>query len=197
MGNDNTDDTNNGRRTFLTGATCGLFALGGAGVATPYVRSWNPSERAKAAGALITVDLSKIPDGEMLIEEWRGRPIYIIKHTKEMLDSLAGLADELRNPNSEDDQQPDYAKNDNRARRDDILVIEGICTHLGCTPKFRPGQKDSADFTGFFCPCHGSKFDFAGRVYKGVPAPTNLKVPPHYYVDDNTLIVGADSEEKA
>lgn len=190
-----TDEPSNNRRTFLTGTTCALFAVGAAGVATPYARSWNPSVRAKAAGAPITVDLNAIPDGTMVVEEWRGRPIYIIKRTQAMLDSIKALTTELRNPNSEDDQQPDYAKNDVRSIKPEVLVIEGICTHLGCTPKFRPG-KEEGDFTGFFCPCHGSKFDFAGRVYKGVPAPTNLKVPPHYFADDNTLIVGADSEEK-
>ncbi|MBV1882461.1 MAG: ubiquinol-cytochrome c reductase iron-sulfur subunit [Pseudomonadales bacterium] len=191
-----TDEPSDNRRTFLTGATCALFAAGAAGVAVPYARSWNPSVRAKAAGAPITVDLSKISDGSMVVEEWRGRPIYIIKRTQKMLDSISALTTELRNPNSEDEQQPDYAKNDVRSIKPEVLVIEGICTHLGCTPKFRPG-KDQGDFTGFFCPCHGSKFDFAGRVYKGVPAPTNLKVPPHYFADDNTLIVGADSEETA
>ncbi len=196
MSTDSHDDASNDRRAFLTGTTCALFAAGGVAWATPYVRSWNPSARAKAAGAPITIDLSKIPEGTLVIEEWRGRPIYIIKRTRKMITSLLGLEDELRNPNSEDDQQPDYAKNANRSIKPEVLVIEGICTHLGCTPKFRD-EENEAGFVGFFCPCHGSRFDFAGRVYKGVPAPTNLKVPPHYYANENTLIVGFDSEEKA
>jgi len=180
---------------FLTGASCALFAAGGAGWITPYVRSWNPSARAKAAGAPITIDLSTIPEGALLVEEWRGRPIYIVKRTAEMIASTLGLDNELRNPDSEDAQQPDYAKNANRSIKPEVLVIEGVCTHLGCTPKFR-NKENEAGFTGFFCPCHGSKFDFAGRVYKGVPAPTNLKVPPHYYADENTVIIGTDEEGK-
>lgn len=196
MSNDSNDEANSGRRTFLTGTTCALFAAGGAGLLTPYVKSWNPSARAKAAGAPITIDLSKMADGEMLVKEWRGLPIYVIKRTKEMLDSYQGLEDDLRDPSSDKEQQPEYAKNANRSIKPEYLVIEGLCTHLGCTPKFRP-EENEAGFTGFFCPCHGSKFDFAGRVYKGVPAPTNLKVPPHYYADDNTLVIGAESEETA
>ncbi len=196
MSSESTIEDNNSRRTFLSGATCALFALGGAGLATPYVLSWKPSARAKAAGAPISVDLRKIPAGTMRVEEWRGLPIYIIKRTEEMLNSYQGLDDELRNPESDDEQQPEYAKNTHRSIKPEVLVLEGICTHLGCTPKFRP-NKNEADFTGFFCPCHGSKFDFAGRVYKGVPAPTNLKVPPHYYADDNTLVIGTDGKDTA
>ncbi len=190
------DDACNDRRKFLTGATSVLFSVGGVGWATPYVRSLNPSSREKAAGAPITVDLSQIPAGALLIEEWRGRPIYILKRTKEMLDSILGLENILRDPDSEEDQQPDYARNADRSIRPDILVVEGVCTHLSCAPKFRD-RNTNADFSGFFCPCHGSKFDFAGRVYKGVPAPSNLKVPPYYYEDADTLVIGADEERSA
>ncbi|MBT4519474.1 MAG: ubiquinol-cytochrome c reductase iron-sulfur subunit [Halieaceae bacterium] len=197
MSNESFDDApSDGRRSFLTGTTCALFTAGGAGLMTPYVKSWSPSARAMAAGAPISIDLTKISEGEMVVEEWRGRPIYVLKRSREMLESFESLDEQLRNPSSEDDQQPVYAKNDNRSIKPEFLVVEGLCTHLGCTPKFRP-NKNEEGFTGFFCPCHGSKFDFAGRVYKGVPAPTNLKVPPHHYVDDNTLIVGAEKEETA
>ncbi len=187
------DEANTKRRMLLTGASCALFTAGGVGWLTPYVRAWNPSARAKAAGAPITIDLSTMPEGTLLVEEWRGMPIYIVKRTKEMIASTLGLDDELRDPNSEVDQQPDYARNATRSIKPEVLVVEGVCTHLGCTPKFRNEHNEEA-FTGFFCPCHGSKFDFSGRVYKGVPAPTNLKIPPHYYVDENTLVIGIDEE---
>ncbi|MDP6674641.1 MAG: ubiquinol-cytochrome c reductase iron-sulfur subunit, partial [Gammaproteobacteria bacterium] len=144
---------------FLTVTSCALFAVGGAGWITPYIRSWNPSVRAKAAGAPITIDLASIPEGALLVEEWRGRPIYIVKRTKEMIASTLDLNNELLNPDSEDDQQPEYARNNHRSIKPEILVIEGVCTHLGCTPKFR-NKKNTNGFTGFFCPCHGSKFDF-------------------------------------
>jgi ubiquinol-cytochrome c reductase iron-sulfur subunit len=197
MSNDSFDDaTNNSRRTFLTATTCALFAAGGAGLMVPYVKAWNPSARAKAAGASVTVDLSTIAEGEMVVAEWRGRPIYVIKRTREMLESFQGLDEQLRDPASDDEQQPEYAKNPTRSIKSEYLVVEGLCTHLGCTPKVR-SEKNAEGFTGFFCPCHGSKFDFAGRVYKGVPAPTNLKIPRHYYVDENTLIIGEDNEETA
>jgi ubiquinol-cytochrome c reductase iron-sulfur subunit len=181
---------------FLIGTSCSLFAVGGAGWMTPYIRSWNPSVRARAAGAPITIDLTTIPAGTLLVEEWRGRPIYIVKRTQEMIAFALELNSELLNPDSADDQQPEYARNNYRSIKPEILVIEGVCTHLGCTPKFR-NQKNTNGFTGFFCPCHGSKFDFSGRVYKGVPAPTNLKVPPHHFTDANTLVVGIDEERQA
>ena len=188
------DEKGNSRRTFLSATTSTLFALGAVGVATPYVRSWSPSARARAAGAPVEIDLNKIPDGGLLVEEWRGKPIYVIKRTQEMLDSMEEVVDELRDPDSEDKQQPAYAKNQNRSRNPGVLVIEGICTHLGCTPKYRT-KKSEDGFSGFFCPCHGSKFDFAGRVYKGVPAPANLVVPPHYFADESTLVVGIEEKE--
>jgi len=140
--------------------------------------------------------LSRVPEGTLLVEEWRGRPIYILKRTREMLESTLGLEDELRDPDSEEDQQPDYARNAERSIRPEVLVVEGVCTHLACAPKLR-AESTEEDFAGFFCTCHGSKFDFAGRVYKGVPAPTNLQVPPYYYEDADTLVIGADEERKA
>ncbi len=196
MSNDGNDDKRNNRRTFLTGVTTVLFAAGGIGLAIPYARAWNPSARAKAAGTPISVDLSQIPEGALLIEEWRGRPIYILRRTAEMLESTIGLEDKLRDPDSEENQQPDYAQNANRSIQPEILVVEGVCTHLGCAPKFR-GKNTDAGFSGFFCPCHGSKFDFSGRVYKGVPAPTNLKVPPYYYLNTSTLVIGTGKERQS
>ena len=194
MGKFSGDETSNGRRMFLSGTTSTLFTMGAVGLSIPYVRSWNPSTRARAAGSPIKVDLSKIPEGSLHVEEWRGKPIYVVKRTKTMLESLEKVADKLRDPESEDEQQPLYAKNKNRPRIPAVLVVEGICTHLGCTPKYRVGQ-DDGDFSGFFCPCHGSRFDLAGRVYKGVPAPTNLKVPPHYFADAGTLVIGNEEWE--
>lgn len=194
------EDVNQGRRWFLIGSTAAVGAVGAAGVAVPFVKSWNPSARAKAAGAPIKIDISKISPGERVIAEWRSKPIWVVRRTKEALDNLPKLDDSLRDPRSEMDQQPAYARNPNRSIKDEYLILIGLCTHLGCSPTYRPelGAKDlggDAWLGGFFCPCHGSKFDLAGRVFQGVPAPYNLEVPPHYYEDDNTIVIG--SEEKA
>ena len=187
------------RRRFLTAATSVVGAVGVVGLAVPFVGSWYPSAKAKAAGAPVTVDLSKIQPGEMITEEWRGKPVYIVRRTEEAVASLKRVEKELSDPKSEKNQQPDYAKNDTRSRKPEFMVMLGVCTHLGCAPGFLPevGVKDlggDAWQGGFFCPCHGSKFDLAGRVYKNVPAPTNLEVPPHAYVNDTTLVIGVDEE---
>lgn len=186
------------RRKFLIGATSALGAVGTVGVMTPFVASWNPSAKAKAAGAPVKVDISKILPGEQIRAEWRGKPVFIVKRTPEMLENLAKLDDQLADPNSEVPQQPAYAANSARAINPEIAIMIGICTHLGCSPAFRP-EVAPADLGedwvgGYFCACHGSKFDLAGRVYKSVPAPTNLIVPPHSYESDNVVVIGVDEE---
>ena len=192
-----TDGVDNSRRRFLI-ATTGLGVVGAGAAAIPFVLSMNPSERAKAAGAPVEVDISKLEPGQKITVEWRGKPVWILRRTDDNLKDLVSLDDKLADPKSEVAQQPAYAANANRARenRPDIAVIEGICTHLGCSPTFRPELAPAdlgADWKGgFFCPCHGSRFDLAGRVYKGVPAPTNLVVPPHMYLSDSVILVGED-----
>lgn len=189
-------EINQGRRRFLTLATAGAGGLAAVGVATPLVASWFPSEKAKAAGASVQIDISKIEAGQMLTAEWRGKPIWVVNRTEQQLKDLATLDGNVADPHSEVEQQPEYCKNETRAIKPQYWVAIGICTHLGCSPTYRPdiGPADlGADWKGgFFCPCHGSKFDIAGRVYKGVPAPTNLVIPPHKYLDDATLLVGED-----
>jgi len=187
-----TDGVDNGRRTFLVGLTAGVGALGAAAAAVPFVMSWTPSARAKAAGAPITIDISKIEEGGFVVNEWRGKPVWILRRTKEMLAALPQLDADLRDPQSSEEQQPVYAKNSVRAIRPEILVLLGVCTHLGCSPKYAKDPTVELKFGGFYCPCHGSKFDFAGRVYKGVPAPLNLAVPPHFYESENVIVVGED-----
>ncbi|MDC3058314.1 ubiquinol-cytochrome c reductase iron-sulfur subunit [Litorivicinus sp.] len=186
------------RRKFLAGVTTTLGAVGAVGIATPFVSSWNPSAKAKAAGAPVKVDISKILPGEQIRAEWRGKPVFVLRRTPEMLKAIRATNGVLADPNSEQPQQPKYAANEARAINAEIAVLVGICTHLGCSPQFRPevGAPDLGDDWqgGYFCPCHGSKFDLAGRVYKAVPAPTNLLVPPHSYESDNVLIIGIDKE---
>lgn len=193
------DGVNNGRRRFLIATTAVGGGVGAVGVAVPFVKSWNPSEKAKAAGAPAKADVSKIEPGAMIVVEWRGKPVYLVRRTDETVGFLEGLADELKDPNNTDlGQQPEYANNVQRSRKADIVVIEGVCTHLGCAPKFYPEVKPEPFQEnwkgGFFCPCHGSRFDLAGRVFKGSPAGKNLKIPPHSYLDENTLIIGVDEE---
>jgi ubiquinol-cytochrome c reductase iron-sulfur subunit len=189
---------NTGRRNFLIGATSVVGAAGVVGVAVPFVGSWNPSAKALAAGAPIKVDISKIADGEILgpIPAWRDKPIFVIKRTQDVLDKLNSKNSRLADPESEREQQPEYAKNETRSIRPDVLVLVGICTHLGCSPQFKPVVQpetfDAEWIGGFFCACHGSKFDLAGRVYSGVPAPSNLEVPPHYYESENVIVIGED-----
>ena len=190
---------NKSKRQFLIAATAGVGAIGAATVALPFVGSMLPSERAKAAGAPVEVDISKIAPGSMITAEWRGQPVWIINRTDEMTASLAKVNAELSDPNSDVvSQQPTYAKNANRAIKPNLAVVVGICTHLGCSPseKLQTGGDMGADWQGgFYCPCHGSKFDLAGRVFKGSPAPINLVVPPHQYLTDTTILIGVDKTE--
>lgn len=191
---------NPGRRKMLVAASTAATAVGAGFVAVPFLASWLPSERAKAIGAPVEVDISKLEDGALQTTLWQGNVVYVLKRTKEMLESLPQLKDQLRDPDSNESAQPEYAKNEARALRPEVSVMLGICTHLGCAPKLesreagRDSRGDSAWLGGFFCPCHGSKFDYAGRVYKGVPAPVNLIVPPYKFLNDNLVLVGDDSE---
>lgn len=186
------------KRKFLIAATSAVGGVAVAGVAVPLVMSMLPSARAKAAGAPVEVDISKVEPGMLLTVEWRGKPVWIVNRTKEMLDLLGKHDAQLVDPNSEMPQQPDYCKNATRSIKPEYLVAVGICTHLGCSPSYRKdvGAADlGADWPGgFFCPCHGSRFDLAARVFKGVPAPTNLVIPPHQYLSDAKLLIGADAK---
>ncbi len=185
-----------GRRRFLTGVTTGVGAAGVAAAVVPFVESMTPSARAKAAGAPVQVDISRLEPGKLLKVEWRGKPVWVVKRTEAMLATL-NQTEQLADPDSDEAQQPTYAQNAHRSINPDVLVLVGICTHLGCSPldRFEPGGLDAQWPGGFFCPCHGSKFDFAGRVYKGVPAPTNLEVPPHRFVADSRIEIGVDTAE--
>ena len=193
------EQTDLGRRRFLT-ATCAV--VGGAGVATaaiPFINMFQPSAKALSAGAPTMSDISKIAEGGQLIEVWRKRPVWIIRRSKETLAALAGEDARLKDPkNINLEQQPKYANNPYRSIKPELLVLVGSCTHLGCSPKYHPElQPESWDSQwkgGFYCPCHNSKFDMAGRVYNGSPAPTNLVVPPYRFVDDGTIIIGEDQE---
>ena len=189
----------NSRRRFLVAATSVGGGIAGVVVATPFMLSMMPSERAKAAGAPVEVDISRLEDGLLLMVEWRGRVVWVLKRTPEMLETLVTLEGELADPNSEKDQQPEYTKNQTRSIKPEILVVVGLCTHLGCSPVYRkdiaPEDLGADWLGGFFCPCHGSKFDLAGRVYKNLPAPTNLVVPPHSYLSDSRLLIGSESKE--
>lgn len=181
------------KRNFLIAATACTGAIGAAAVAVPFIGSMLPSERAKAAGAPVEVDISKIKPGSMETFEWRGQPVWVINRTDEMTAGLAKLNDELADPASEVPNQPENCKNENRAIKPNMAVVVGICTHLGCSPsaKLEANGDMGENWTGgFFCPCHGSKFDLAGRVFKGSPAPTNLIVPPHEYLTETTLLIG-------
>ncbi len=191
------------KRRFLTLLTASVGTVGAAFAATPFVVSMMPSARARAAGAPVEVDISKIEPGQMLTVEWRGKPVWIVRRTKEMLEKLPSLEPLLADVDSKVvDQQPAYAANKTRSLKPEILVVVGVCTHLGCAPtqKFQVGPASGMgdDWQGgFFCPCHGSKFDLAGRVYKNVPAPTNLPVPPHMFLSDTRIIIGEDKKGAA
>ncbi|HED13482.1 MAG TPA: ubiquinol-cytochrome c reductase iron-sulfur subunit [Gammaproteobacteria bacterium] len=190
------------RRRFLTRLTAGVGAVGAGFAVVPFVSSMLPSARALAAGSPTTVDFSKLESGQMITVGWRGKPIWIVYRTKEMLDRLWKIHDFLLDPeSSRTSQQPDYAKNEYRSRGKRYSVLVGICTHLGCVPlsKFTPGVNSGVQSDwpgGYYCPCHGSKYDLAGRVFKNVPAPSNLLVPPHYFVNETTVIIGLNSKEE-
>jgi ubiquinol-cytochrome c reductase iron-sulfur subunit len=188
-------------RRNLVVATSVVGGAAGVGVAAPFVASMWPSERARAAGAPIEVDVSRIAPGELSVFEWRGKPVWVLRRTPEMIESLKAVAPRLSDPNSKASEQPKYAENEYRSARPDLLVLVGVCTHLGCSPQEKPAEAKAemgADWPGgFYCPCHGSKFDFAGRVFNGSPAPTNLVVPPYTVVSDNKVVIGEDEKSKA
>ncbi|AJD47365.1 ubiquinol-cytochrome c reductase iron-sulfur subunit [Isoalcanivorax pacificus W11-5] len=194
------DGVNTSRRTFLIGLTSAVGAVGAVGVAVPFVKSWLPSARAENAGAPVQIDISKLEEGQRVVREWRGQPVWVVRRSKEMLEGLDKLATEevLSDPESSNtNQQPDYAQNQYRSIKPEVLVLIGTCTHLGCSPTYTPQPTVQLEFGGFFCPCHGSMFDFAGRVYRSVPAPTNLVVPPHSYLSDAVIIIGSEEGETA
>lgn len=193
---------NSGRRRFLTATTVVVGGAGAAMAAIPFLKTLKPSARAEVAGAPVTEDISKIEPGQRIVVQWRGQPIWIIRRTPEMLASLPSVEGHLRDPGSDNaDQQPTYARNEYRSIKPELLVLVGICTHLGCSPLFRPEmvpEPFDADWKGgFYCPCHNSRFDLAGRVYEGVPAPSNLVVPPYHFIDDNLIQIGVDPEGAA
>ena len=195
MNEDDVDRIDRNRRHFLTVATAVTAAVGAGFVAVPFLSSLKPSARAQALGAPVEVPIGSMEPGEMVRVLWRGRLVFVLRRSEEMLARLPDTLSELRDPDSEVvDQQPDYTANATRSVKPEFLVVEGSCTHLGCAPledfEVRPAENWGG---GFFCPCHGSKFDLAGRVYKGVPAPTNLRVPPHRFVRDDLILIGQDT----
>jgi ubiquinol-cytochrome c reductase iron-sulfur subunit len=187
-------------RRNLVVATSVVGGAAAVGAAVPFVASMLPSERAKAAGAPVEVDISRLAPGEVGVYEWRGKPVWVIRRTKDMIDSLKAVVPNLTDPESKSSKQPQYAENEYRAVKPDIMVMEGVCTHLGCSPQAKPAEAKAemgGDWVGgFYCPCHGSKFDYAGRVFRGAPAPTNLVVPPYTFLSDSTLVIGEDKEKK-
>ena len=192
------DAVDTGKRRFLTAATAVVGGVGTAFLLVPFLSAWNPSAKARAAGAPVEADISKLEPGQMMTVEWRGKPIWIVRRTEQNLKDLPTLNDQLLDPDSEMPQQPEYCKNEYRSRKPEYLVAVGICTHLGCSPTYRP-EIAPADLGpewkgGYFCPCHGSRFDLAARVYAGLPAPKNMEIPPYYYLSDTRVLVGEDGE---
>ena len=196
------DGVNNNRRKFLAGATSVVGAVGVVGAAVPFVKSWVPSAKARAAGAPVKANISKIEPGQMMTVEWRGKPVYVVRRTPETLGELAGSGRDLvADPDSDSDVRPDYVAGDARAIAgyDEYLVVVGLCTHLGCAPKLHANSGSlemggTGSQPGFFCPCHGSRFDLSGRVYKNVPAPSNLEVPPYRFEAEGIIVIGEDQE---
>jgi ubiquinol-cytochrome c reductase iron-sulfur subunit len=184
------------KRRFLTTATSAVAGVGAVFVAVPFLGSWAPSAKARAAGAPAEADISKLEPGQKMTIKWRGKPVWVVRRTEQNVKDLAKLTDQLTDPSSEMEQQPEYCRNEHRSRKPEYLVAEGVCTHLGCSPTYRPdmGPADlGPDWVGgFFCPCHGSRFDLAARVFKGVPAPKNLSVPPYYFKTESLILVGED-----
>jgi len=194
-----TEGVNTNRRRFLIAATTAVGAVGAGFTAVPFVVSMQPSAKAQAAGAPVEVDISKLEEGQKITVEWRGKPVWVVSRTEQHLADLPSLDAQLRDPKSEVvEQQPSYAQNATRALKDKYLVVVGICTHLGCSPTYilagEPTQPTADWKGGFFCPCHGSRFDMAGRVFQGVPAPTNLVIPPYTYLSDTRILVGVDHQ---
>jgi len=188
----------NGRRRFLTIATSVVGGAGAVAAAVPFIASWNPSAKAKAAGAPVEADISKLEPGQLIRVEWRGKPVWIVSRPQKILEELPTHDDQLRDPDSAEPQQPAYATNGYRSIKPELFVAVGICTHLGCSPSYLPdsfGEQVNGVEAGFFCPCHGSKFDMAGRVFQGVPAPLNLMVPPYMFVSNTTVLIGVDEGE--
>jgi ubiquinol-cytochrome c reductase iron-sulfur subunit len=193
----NSGEMDEERRRFLTAATVVVGGIGMSLAAVPFIGSWLPSEKTKALGAPVEIDISKIEPGQKVTVSWRGKPVFIVHRTEENIRELPSLEASLRDPNSLESYQPDYAVANFRAINEKILVVVGICTHLGCVPLFKPqtGSLDAAWKGGFFCPCHGSKYDLAGRVYKSMPAPLNLPIPPYYYINERILVIGENGEQ--
>ncbi|WP_104401302.1 ubiquinol-cytochrome c reductase iron-sulfur subunit [Vibrio penaeicida] len=191
---------NNGRRRFLTATTAVVGAVGGIAVAVPFIKSWNPSAKAKAAGAPVEVEIGKLEEGQMVRVEWRGKPVWVVRRSNSIVEELKELDGQLRDPASSEEQQPSYAQNAYRSIKPEYFVAVGICTHLGCSPTYLPdsfNEQVQGVKSGFFCPCHGSKFDMAGRVFQGVPAPLNLVVPKHTYLTDSKILIGVDEGGEA
>lgn len=193
------DGVNAGRRRFLVAATSVVGAAGAVGAAVPFVGSWFPSAKAKAAGAPVKVNVSKIEPGQQMVAEWRGQPVFIVRRTEEILSNLTKLEGTLADVDSQASEQPSYVDPKTRSIKPELLLLVGLCTHLGCAPSFRP-EVAPADLGGewvggYFCPCHGSRYDLAGRVYKAQPAPLNLPVPPHMYESDDVIVIGVDQEQ--
>ncbi|NLZ79183.1 MAG: ubiquinol-cytochrome c reductase iron-sulfur subunit [Gammaproteobacteria bacterium] len=192
------DGVNTGRRRFLVAATSVVGAAGAAGAAIPFLGSWAPSAKAKAAGAPVRVNINKVQPGQQIVAEWRGQPVFVLHRTPEIMEGLKTIDAQMADPQSQQSDQPDYVDASARSIKPELLIVLGVCTHLGCSPTFRP-EVAPADLGpewvgGYFCACHGSRYDLAGRVYKGQPAPLNLPVPPHSYETDNVILIGVDEE---
>ena len=188
------------RRRFLTGTASVIGGVGAGLASIPFIATFQPSARAKAIGAPVEVDISQIEPGQRIIHKWRGKPVWIVRRTDEQLSALKSLGGVLSDPESAKSEQPEFAANEWRSSKPEFLVLVGICTHLGCSPSFRPlaDSEVGTDWKGgFYCPCHGSKFDLAGRVYAGVPAPTNMAVPPYRYLDDSRILIGEEEGDAA
>ena len=197
----NNGDVSQGRRRFLIGATSVVGGIGVVGAAVPFVASWNPSAKAEAAGAPVTVNVSKLEPGQQMTVEWRGKPVWVVRRTDEMIQRIRDMDDRVKDPLSEDAAQPEYVTGELRSINEEFAVLVGICTHLGCSPQYRP-EVAPADLGenwlgGYYCAGHGARYDLAGRVYPNQPAPTNLEIPPHRFDDENTLTVGLDPEGAA
>ncbi|KAA1226758.1 ubiquinol-cytochrome c reductase iron-sulfur subunit [Vibrio cholerae] len=191
---------NQGRRRFLTATTAVVGGLGAVAVAVPFIKSWNPSAKAKAAGAPVEVEISKLEEGQMVRVEWRGKPVWVVRRSQAVVEGLKSHENQLRDPNSDELQQPNYAQNPYRSIKPEYFIAVGICTHLGCSPTYLPdsfSEQVQGVKSGFFCPCHGSKFDMAGRVFQAVPAPLNLVIPPHMYLSDTRIVIGFDETGEA